>query len=91
MIQYTLLVFGIVEGAGEIVEIGDIKHIAEEKELMGERVEKLKEEWDSQKLSFYEKTKFDGLDTTQKLLEDVEHDYEDDDGFGELGRLLSES
>lgn len=89
--MFISLVFflGNVKGAGEIVEIGDIKHIAEEKELMGERVEKLKEEWDSQKLSFYEKTKFDGLDTTQKLLKDVEHD--DDDGFGELDRLLSES
>ncbi|KAG2325068.1 hypothetical protein Bca4012_039550 [Brassica carinata] len=88
-IEYAEAKKRAMKSAGEIVEIGDIKHIAEEKELMGERVEKLKEEWDSQKLSFYEKTKFDGLDTTQILLKDVEHD--DDDGFGELDRLLSES
>lgn len=77
------------------MEIGDIKHIAEEKELMGEKVDKLKEEWDSQKLSFCEKTKFDGLDMKQKLLKDVEHDddgdEDEDDGFGELDRLLSDS
>ncbi|KAJ0250174.1 hypothetical protein HA466_0143570 [Hirschfeldia incana] len=91
-IEYAEAKKRAVKSAGEIVEIGDIKHIAEEKELMGGRVEKLRDEWDSQKLSFYEKTKFDGLDTTQKLLEDVEHDHEDeDDGFGELERLLSES
>ncbi|KAF8079464.1 hypothetical protein N665_1026s0021 [Sinapis alba] len=90
-IEYAEAKKRAMKSAGEIVEIGDIKHIAEEKELVGEKVEKLKEEWDSQKLSFYEKTKFDGLDTTQKLLIDVEHDYEDDDGFGELDRLLSES
>ncbi|XP_056865952.1 uncharacterized protein LOC108851983 isoform X2 [Raphanus sativus] len=73
----------------EIVEIEGIKHIAEEKELMSERVEKLKEEWDSQKVSFYEKTKLDGLHTTQKLLKDVENG--EDDGFDELDRLLCES
>ena len=36
------------------METEDINHIAEEKELMAERVEKLKEECDLQKLSFYE-------------------------------------
>ncbi|XP_020881332.1 uncharacterized protein LOC9313345 isoform X1 [Arabidopsis lyrata subsp. lyrata] len=75
--------------AGEIMEIEDIKHISEEKELMGERMEKMKEEWDSQRLSFYEQTKLDGLTTTPKLLKDVEHD--EDDGFDELDRLLSQS
>ncbi|KAG7564307.1 Small nuclear RNA activating complex (SNAPc) subunit SNAP43 [Arabidopsis suecica] len=77
------------EGAGEIMEMEDIKHISEEKELMGERMEKMKEEWDSQRLSFYEQTKLDGLTTTPKLLKDVEHD--EDDGFDELDRLLSQS
>ncbi|CAF2058400.1 BnaC06g14520D [Brassica napus] len=94
-IEYAEAKKRAMKSAGEIVEIGDIKHIAEEKELMGEKVEKLKEEWDSQKLSFCEKTKFDGLDTTQKLLKDVEHDddgdEDEDDGFGELDRLLSHS
>ncbi|ESQ39571.1 hypothetical protein EUTSA_v10000991mg [Eutrema salsugineum] len=88
-IEYAEAKKRAIKGAGEIVEIEDIKHIAEEKELMGERVEKLKEEWDSQKLSFYEKTKLDSLDTTQKLVKDVAHD--EGDGFDELDRLLSES
>ncbi|CAN8254649.1 unnamed protein product [Cochlearia groenlandica] len=75
-----------IKCAGEIAEIDDIKHISEEKELIGERMEKLKEEWDSQKLSFYDQTKLDSLATSQKLLKDVEYD-----GFDELDRLLSES
>ncbi|XP_019085336.1 PREDICTED: uncharacterized protein LOC104711887 [Camelina sativa] len=78
-----------IKGAGEIVEIEDIKHISEEKELMGEKVEILKEEWDAQRLSLYEQTKLDGLTRTQKLLKDVEHD--EDDGFEELNSLLSQS
>ncbi|CAN6829694.1 unnamed protein product, partial [Brassica oleracea] len=78
-----------VKGAVEIVEIEDIKRIAEEKELMAERVEKLTEEWDLQKLSFNGKTKLDRLDRTQKLLKDVEND--EDGGFDEPYRLLSES
>ncbi|KAH0928649.1 hypothetical protein HID58_014376 [Brassica napus] len=76
-----------VKSAGEVVDTEDINHIAEEKELMSDRVEKLKEECDLQKLSFYEKPKLDGLDRTQKLLKDVEND--EDDGFDELDRLLS--
>ncbi|XP_010504085.1 PREDICTED: uncharacterized protein LOC104781182 [Camelina sativa] len=78
-----------IKGAGEIVEIEDIKHISEEKELMGEKVERLKEEWDSQRVLLYEQTKLDGLTRTQKLLKDVEHD--EDDGFDELDHLLSQS
>ncbi|XP_010431152.1 PREDICTED: uncharacterized protein LOC104715442 [Camelina sativa] len=76
-----------IKGAGKIVEIEDIKHISQEKELMGEKVERLKEEWDAQRISLYEQTKLDGLTRTQKLLKDVGHD--EDDGFDELDRLLS--
>ncbi|EOA24538.1 hypothetical protein CARUB_v10017796mg [Capsella rubella] len=78
-----------IKGAGEIVEIEDIKHISEEKELMGERVGRLTEEWDAERLSLYEQTNLDSLRTTQKQLKDVEHD--EDDGFDELDRLLSQS
>ncbi|CAH8268470.1 unnamed protein product [Arabidopsis lyrata] len=88
-IEYAEAKKRAIEGAGQIMEIEDIKHISEEKELMGERMEKLKEEWDSQRLSFYEQTKLDGLTTTPELLKDVEHD--EDDGFDELDRLLSQS
>ncbi|XP_023645631.1 uncharacterized protein LOC17899429 isoform X2 [Capsella rubella] len=87
----TSLVYAVAKKRsikGEIVEIEDIKHISEEKELMGRRVERLKEEWDSQRISLYEQTKLDCLTTTaQKQLKDVEHD--EDDGFAELDRLLS--
>lgn len=88
-IEYAEAKKRAVEGAGEIMEIDDIKHISEEKELMGERMEKLKEEWDSQRLYFYEQTKLDGFTTTPKQLTNVEHD--EDDGFDELDRLLSQS
>lgn len=72
------------------MEIENIKHISEEKELMmGERVEKLKEEWDLQRVSFYEQTKLDCLTTTHKQVEDDNND--EDAGFDELDRLLSES
>ncbi|KAF8102946.1 hypothetical protein N665_0190s0063 [Sinapis alba] len=83
-IEYAEAKKRAMKSAGEIVEFGDINHIAEEKELMGEKVEKLKEEWDSQKLSFYEKNKFDGLDTTHKLLKDVEHDMKTMMGLASL-------
>ncbi|KFK29952.1 hypothetical protein AALP_AA7G199100 [Arabis alpina] len=73
---------------GELVEIEDIRHISEEKELMGERMEKLKEEWDSQRFSFYEQTRLDCLTTTQKRVESGKDD-DDDDGFDELESLLS--
>ncbi|KAH0882256.1 hypothetical protein HID58_058352, partial [Brassica napus] len=43
-IEYAEAKKSTMKSAGEIVEIGDVKHIAEEKELMGEKVEKLKEE-----------------------------------------------
>lgn len=52
-------------------------------------MEKLKEEWDSQRLSFYEQTRLDCLTTKQKRVED--NDNEDDDGNDELERLLSHS
>lgn len=54
-----------------------------------ERVEKLKEEWDSESLLFYKQTRLDCLTTKQKRVED--NDNEEDDGFDELERLLSHS
>lgn len=51
------------------MEVEDIKHISEEKEFMGERVERLKEEWESQGSTFYEQTKLHSFTTTtEKLL-----------------------
>ncbi|KAL1199273.1 hypothetical protein V5N11_017138 [Cardamine amara subsp. amara] len=88
-IEYAEAKNRAIKGAGEIVEIEDIKHITEDKEPMGERMEKLKEEWDSQRLSFYEQTNRDGFTTTPKLLKDGESD--EGDGFDELDRLLSRS
>lgn len=89
MIHYVYIpCFGNPKGAGETVDIEDIKHITEEKELMGEKMKKLKEEWDSQRLSFYEQTKLDDLSATPKLLKNGESD--EDDGFDELDRLLSQ-
>ncbi|VVB10554.1 unnamed protein product [Arabis nemorensis] len=79
-----------IKGAGESMEIEDIRHISEEKELMGERMEKLKEEWNSQRLSFYEQARLDCLTTTQKRVESGKDEEQDDnDGFDELERLLS--
>ncbi|VVB05991.1 unnamed protein product [Arabis nemorensis] len=88
-IEYAKAKMRAIKVAGEIVEIENIKHISEEKELMGESVEKLKEEWDSQRVSFYEQTKLNCLTTTQKQVEDDNND--EDEGFDELDRLLSES
>lgn len=57
---------------------------------MGGRVEKLKEEWESQRRSFFEQTKLDSLTTTtEKLPKDFELD--EDDGFDELDHLLFQS
>lgn len=53
-------------------------------------MEKLKEEWESQRRSFFEQTKLDSLTTTtEKLPKDFELD--EDDGFDELDHLLFQS
>lgn len=73
------------------MEIDDIKQISEEKELVGERVERLKEEWESQRLEFYEQTRLDCLTTKKKRVESEKDEEQDGDGFDELERLLLRS
>lgn len=38
------------------MEVEDIKHIAEEKKLVGDAVENVVEEWNAQKEAFYKQT-----------------------------------
>ncbi|KAI0496997.1 hypothetical protein KFK09_023323 [Dendrobium nobile] len=70
-----------IKEASNSVGMEDLKHIAENRKLASEMVEKLVEEWDSQKESFYKQT---GISNCRELaLADVE-------GFAEVERLLDE-
>ncbi|KAK1269878.1 hypothetical protein QJS04_geneDACA006588 [Acorus gramineus] len=45
-----------IEEAGELIDIQDIKHIAENEKLIGDKVEKIVDDWNAQKEIFYKET-----------------------------------
>ncbi|KAL7189780.1 hypothetical protein ACSBR1_039420 [Camellia fascicularis] len=45
-----------IKEASEVVDVQNIKHIAENKKLIGEMVEKTAQDWNTQKESFYQQT-----------------------------------
>lgn len=45
-----------IKEASEVVDVQNIKHIAENKKLIGETVEKTAQDWNTQKESFYQQT-----------------------------------
>ncbi|KAK1316555.1 hypothetical protein QJS10_CPA05g01573 [Acorus calamus] len=45
-----------IEEAGELIDIQDIKHIAENEKLIGDKVEKIVDDWNTQKKIFYKET-----------------------------------
>ncbi|KAK1293609.1 hypothetical protein QJS10_CPB17g02576 [Acorus calamus] len=45
-----------IEEAGELIDIQDIKHIAENEKLIGDKVEKIVDDWNAQKETFYKET-----------------------------------
>lgn len=77
-----------IEGASKVVDVQNIKHISEDKKLIGDVVNKTAENWNAQKEVFYQKT---GLN--QRPAEEHRQDNEDDgDDFDlELEHLLSQT
>lgn len=69
--------------ASKVVDVGDIKHIAEGKELVGDVAEKMVGQWDSQREVFYQQT---GVNQQQLQLMS---DNDNDDFDKELEQLLS--
>lgn len=63
----------------QTVDVEDIKHITENKKLVGSMVEEIVEEWDAQKEAFYEQT---GISRRNELVAV--------DDFDELAQLLDE-
>ncbi|KAJ9688720.1 hypothetical protein PVL29_014391 [Vitis rotundifolia] len=77
-----------IEEASKVVDVQNIKHISEDKKLIGDVVNKTAEDWNAQKEVFYQKT---GLN--QRPAEEHRQDNEDDgDDFDlELEHLLSQT
>lgn len=77
-----------IEEASMVVDVQNIKHISEDKKLIGDVVNKTAENWNAQKEVFYQKT---GLN--QRPAEEHRQDNEDDgDDFDlELEHLLSQT
>ncbi|KAL0552733.1 hypothetical protein IC582_011858 [Cucumis melo] len=76
--------------ASKIVDVQDIKHIAEDEKLIGDTVEKIAEDWNVQRGVFYEQTGLDQqlipVEADQQLLED----HTDVDFDKELERMLTD-
>ncbi|XP_031737119.1 uncharacterized protein LOC101216308 isoform X2 [Cucumis sativus] len=76
--------------ASKIVDVQDIKHIAEDEKLIGDTVEKIAEDWNVQRGVFYEQTGLDQqsvpVEADQQLLED----HADVNFDKELERMLTD-
>ncbi|CAK9326553.1 unnamed protein product [Citrullus colocynthis] len=76
--------------ASEIVDVQDIKHIAEDERVIGDTVEKIAEDWNVQRGVFYEQTGLDQqlvpVEAEQQLLED----HADENFDKELERMLTD-
>ncbi|CAL5360827.1 unnamed protein product [Camellia sinensis] len=82
-----------IKEASELVDVQNIKHIAENKKLIGEMVEKTAQDWNTQKESFYQQT---GLNQAAgegpqlskdkenfEQQDDVNFEQEDNEHFGQ--------
>lgn len=81
------------KGASQVVDVENIKHIAEDSIMVGDAVEKITEEWNVQKQLFYEQTglnrQLQGEYNQQKqllLLQDGDDSYSE-----KLEQFLSET
>lgn len=76
-----------------MVDTQDIKHISEDKKLIGDTVEKISDDWNVQKDIFYRQTGFSqqpcGEQQPLLQLQQEEQQQQDDDDFDqELEQLL---
>ncbi|KAL4654153.1 hypothetical protein ACB092_01G357600 [Castanea dentata] len=82
-----------IEEASKVVATQDIKHISEDKKLIGDTVEKISDDWNVQKDIFYRQTGFSqqphGEQQPLLQLQQEEQQQQDDDDFDqELEQLL---
>ncbi|KAL5226138.1 hypothetical protein ABZP36_012777 [Zizania latifolia] len=76
--------------ASQIVDVEDARHIVQNDRLLGDRVEEIVKEWDTQKEVFYEKT---GVHRNELAVVDRDESAvfpHDNDGFDEITQLLLE-
>ena len=75
---------------GGILDAQNIKHISEDKELIGDLVEKISDDWHVQKQRFYKQT---GLGETNEYEQELEQlllqQYSDDDQHNQYWRQIS--
>ncbi|OUZ99853.1 Small nuclear RNA activating complex (SNAPc) [Macleaya cordata] len=78
-----------IKEAEKKVDVENIKHITENKNLIGDVVEKMAEDWNAQKEVFYEKTGFNRRQNEgEKQVMVYEEEQQDDDFGEELEHLL---
>ena len=78
---FFLLVSSPDEEASNVLDVTNIKHLSEDKELIGDVVKKITDDWNEQKENFYKQTgcgedEMDDQELQQLLLDDNE-DNED--------------
>lgn len=95
------LFFFLVKEAGKVVDVQDIKHISEDKKLIGDAMEKIAHEWNAQRDIFYQQTGFSQHPPKEQLQlqllplplqQEEQQQHQDNEDFDqELERLLSEA
>ncbi|CAL1388283.1 unnamed protein product [Linum trigynum] len=71
-----------IEEARKVVNVQDVEHLENAKELVGDKVEKVSESWNAQKEQFYDKT---GVRPTEQQ---AQYDYDSDNNDDEYTREL---
>ena len=79
IIFLLILVYFLISEASQKVEVHDIKHIAENKKLVGDMMKEIVDEWDAQKDMFYKQTGISQRNEVAVV-----------DDFDELEHLLNE-
>ncbi|KAK9268529.1 hypothetical protein L1049_000282 [Liquidambar formosana] len=73
-----------IKEASDVVDVENIKHISENKELIGDVVEKITEDWNAQKEVFHQQTGISQHHTNEQQQQQQQEDVEqvDDEDFG---------
>ncbi|KAI9117258.1 hypothetical protein K1719_011424 [Acacia pycnantha] len=80
-----------IKEASNDVDVQNIKHIAENNELLGDAVEKIAGDWQAQRESFCKQTGLGNDDGYGQELEQLLLEYQNDDDFSQDDRQVSES
>ncbi|KAK4257427.1 hypothetical protein QN277_007018 [Acacia crassicarpa] len=80
-----------IKEASNDVDVQNIKHIAENNELLGDTVEKIADDWQAQRESFCKQTGLGNNDGYGQELEQLLLEYQNDDDFSQDDRQVSES